>query len=464
MRFSPRRAAEALGAAPVGPPELLDIELHGVSFDSRSLRPDQLFVPIVGDRDGHEFVRAAVERGARAYLTARPPGDLGLGDLVDRAVVIPVPDTLQALLDLGRWGRVAWGERVPGATVVGVTGSVGKTSTKDLAAAALSAGARTWVNERSFNNDQGLPTTILAAADDTEVMVLEMGMRGFGEIARLVAVAEPSIGVVTRVAEAHGERVGGIEGVARAKAELVEALPVSGFAILNADDAHVRAMAGRTRAGVVAFGSSSDADVRIDGLHLDALARATFTAVTPWGSVEVRLAVSGEHMAANAAAALAVAGVLGHDLERAAAALATARLSAMRMEVGRLASGAVLLNDAYNANPTSMRAALDALAALHAQRRLAILGVMAEITDPEREHLAIAAHAASLGIELIAVGTEAYGVPSVSVEEAASRAGSVAGGDAVLVKASRAAGLERVAVGVAELGGGLVVEGGEVAT
>ncbi len=464
MRFSPRRAADALGVTPEGPAELLDLDLRGVSFDSRSLRPDQLFVPIVGDRDGHEFVRSAVDGGARAFLTARPADQLELGDRLRDVVAIPVDDTLRALLDLGRWGRAAWADRVPGATVVGITGSVGKTSTKDLAAAALAPGARTWVNERSFNNDQGLPTTILGAPDDTQVMVLEMGMRGFGEIARLVEVAEPRVGVVTRVAEAHGERVGGIEGVARAKAELVERLPDDGVAILNGDDPHVRSMAERTSARVVLFGTRADCDVRIESLSLDALARPSFTAVTWWGTFGVTLAVSGEHMAHNAAAALAVAGVLGHDMRLASDALATARLSSMRMEVGRLTTGAILLNDAYNANPTSMRAALDALAALHATRRIAVLGVMAEIDDPEREHQAIAERAASLGVELIAVGTDAYGVAPVGIDEVTERLGSLAGGDAVLVKASRAAGLERVAVRVAELGGGLVVEGDDVAS
>ena len=295
-------------------------------------------------------------------------------------------------------------------------------------------------------------------------MVLEMGMRGFGEIARLVEVASPRIGVVTRVAEAHGERVGGIEGVARAKAELLEGLPSDGTAILNGDDPRVRAMAERTGARSVLYGTMADCDVRIEGIELDALARASFTAVTWWGTFGVSLAVSGEHMVSNAAAALAVAGVLGHDLRLAADALSGARLSSMRMEVGRLGGGAVLLNDAYNANPTSMRAALDALAALRATRRVAVLGVMAEITDAEREHRAIADRAAQLGVELIAVGTDAYGVPPVDADEVVERLGSVAGGDAVLVKASRAAGLERVAARIAELGGGLVVEGHDVAS
>ncbi len=243
------------------------------------------------------------------------------------------------------------------AQVVGVTGSVGKTSTKDLMAAACGAGRRTTANERSFNNDQGLPVTILNAPDDTEVLILEMGMRGFGQISRLCEVARPDIGVVTVVGDAHTELVGGIEGVARAKGELVEALPASGTAVLNADDPRVAAMADRTGASVVTFGSAGD--VRVGGIQLDDLARATFTVASPWGSAVVRLGVPGAHMVTNAAAALAVAGVVGVDLGAAIEALAHATVSGMRMELSTAPSGATIVNDAYNANPTSMRAALE---------------------------------------------------------------------------------------------------------
>jgi UDP-N-acetylmuramoyl-tripeptide--D-alanyl-D-alanine ligase len=240
MRFGARDAALAVGGRLVGP----DVAIDGVSFDSRSLQPGQLFVPLVAERDGHDFIPTALERGAAAYLTSRPPTD---GAIAGSA--IEVADTLQALMALAA-DRV---RRSP-ATVIGVTGSVGKTSTKDLAWAALAASRRTWANERSFNNDQGLPTTVLNAPDDTEVLVLEMGMRGFGEISRLCGIAPPSIGVVTRVAEAHSDRVGGIDGVARAKAELVEALPAAGIAVLNADDHRVRAMAARCAGSVLLFG------------------------------------------------------------------------------------------------------------------------------------------------------------------------------------------------------------------
>jgi UDP-N-acetylmuramoyl-tripeptide--D-alanyl-D-alanine ligase len=327
--------------------------------------------------------------------------------------------------------------------VIGITGSVGKTSTKDLAWAALGASRRTWANERSFNNEQGLPTTLLNTPDGTEVLVLEMGMRGFGEIAALCRIAAPTIGVVTRVAEAHSDRVGGIDGVARAKAELIAALPAAGTAILNADDQRVRAMASLTDASVVFCGEADDADVRVTDVRLDELARASFTLRSPWGSVPVRLGISGRHMAANAAAALACVGVVGGDLGAGAAALAEVGLTAMRMDVRRTASGALVLDDSYNANPTSMRAALDALVALPARRRVAVLGLMAEISDAADEHLAVAAYARSLGVEVMAFGTDLYG--TVPVDDPVATLGSLAGGDVVLVKGSRVVGLEVVA-------------------
>ncbi|MET0323844.1 MAG: UDP-N-acetylmuramoyl-tripeptide--D-alanyl-D-alanine ligase [Ilumatobacteraceae bacterium] len=430
MRIRASQAAEVIGGTLVG----ADVEWDGASFDTRSLRPGQLFVPLVAERDGHDFMDAAVAAGAAVTLWSRP------SDIVPALPAIVVPDTAAALMDLAAWA----GTRLA-ARVVGITGSVGKTSTKDLVRAAVAAGARVAANERSFNNEQGLPVTILGAPDDTDVLVLEMGMRGFGEIRRLCDVARPDIGVVTAVAPSHTERVGGIDGVARAKAELVEALPDHGTAVLNADDQRVRAMAGLTAARVLTFGQSADADVRITDLTLDALARPRFTVHTPWGTAVVELPMSGAHMAGNAAAALAVAGVVGIGLDPAVAALAHAELSAMRMQVDRAAAGGLVINDAYNANPTSMAAALEALAAVDAERRIAVLGMMAELDDPAPAHRAIAARAAELGLRLVAVGTDRYGVEPVDAADVAAVIGPVGPGTAVLVKASRAIGLDRLA-------------------
>jgi UDP-N-acetylmuramoyl-tripeptide--D-alanyl-D-alanine ligase len=424
MRLLASQVAEAIGGQLMG----ADAEIEGASFDSRSLVPGQLFVPIVAERDGHDFIGAAVDAGAAVYLTEQPP------DGPTPAIV--VDDTGAALMDLARWARSRLD--IP---VVGVTGSVGKTSTKDFIAAALSATRRVTANARSFNNEQGLPVTILGAPDDTEALVVEMGMRGFGEIRRLCDVAAPTLGVVTAVAASHTERVGGIEGVARAKRELVEALPANGVAILNADDARVTAMAAAAPGDVVSYGRGGD--VRLVGLALDDLARAAFTVETPWGRHDVRLSVSGAHMAMNAAAAIAVAGVVEGSVDDAVAALETATVSGMRMEVGRTSSGAVIVNDAYNANPDSMRAALDAVAAMAAQRRFAVLGPMAELDDPAAGHRRVMDDARRRGIDVVAFKTDLYGVDPVA--DPVTVLGRLGAGDVVLVKASRAGGLEEIA-------------------
>lgn len=431
MRFRASEAATAIGGRLCGP----DVWIEGASFDSRSLRPGGLFVPIVADRDGHDHVAAALAAGAAASLTSRPIGVLSVGP--DRTV-IEVDDTAAALMALGAWGRSRRPNRV-----VGVTGSVGKTSTKDLLAAALATTLRTAASPRSFNNEQGLPVTILDSPDDTEAMVLEMGMRGLGEIARLCAVARPTVGVVTVVGAAHTARLGGLDGVARAKGELVEALEPSGVAVLNADDARVRAMAARTAAAVVTYGTTAAADVQVRDLRLDDRARPRFTVRTPWGTTDVQLAVSGAHMARNAAAAIAAAGTLGVDPARAAAALARASVTGGRMQVVTAPGGAIVINDAYNANPTSAVAALDALAAIPARRRVAVLGLMAEIEDPVAGHRGVAEHATRLGIEVISVAVDLYGLPPV--DDPIRALGPLGPGDAVLVKGSLVAGLQPVA-------------------
>ena len=421
MRLLASQVAEATGGELHGP----DVEIDGASFDSRSIESGQLFVPIVAERDGHEFTPGALESGAGAYLTAHEP----VG-----GTAIRVADTAAALMALGGWAR-----RRLDVPVVGVTGSVGKTSTKDLVRAALGATRRVTANERSFNNEQGLPVTILGAADDTEALVVEMGMRGFGEITRLCDVAAPTIGVVTAVAASHTERVGGIEGVAIAKRELVEALPTAGTAILNADDERVAAMASATDAEVVTYGRSGD--VRLVDIELDELARPRLTLETPWGAGDVQLAVSGAHMAQNAAAALAVAGVIEGSIDAAIEALANATISGMRMEITRAPSGALIVNDAYNANPDSMRAALEALSRMSARRHIAVLGEMGELDDPPAGHARVMDDAVQRGVEVVAVGTELYGIRPV--DDPVAALDGLGDGDVVLVKASRAAGLER---------------------
>ncbi|MGA0329649.1 MAG: UDP-N-acetylmuramoyl-tripeptide--D-alanyl-D-alanine ligase [Ilumatobacteraceae bacterium] len=417
----------------VGP----DVEIDGASFDSRDLRSGQMFVAVVAERDGHDFVRDAVDAGAAACLVSRELAT----DLAGRTTSIVVPDTSVALMDAARWAR---GRFPAGTMAVGITGSVGKTSTKDMVASAVSLSRRTVASPRSYNNEQGLPVTILNAPVDTEVLVLEMGMRGFGQIDLLCRIARPAIGVVTRVGEAHTAKVGGLDGVAQAKGELVEALPSFGAAVLNADDPRVLAMRSRTNARVVTFGESTQADVRIDNLELGRHGEARFRASTPGGVVEVRLAIPGRHMASNAAAAIATGMVLGVPLEAMSDGLAQASLSPHRMKIVQSASGATIVDDSYNANPTSMQAALETLAGLPAARRVAVLGIMAELDDEVVAHARIASLATELGIEVVAVGTDKYGIPETTFDEAVDIVTNMGGSTAVLVKGSRVAGLDRL--------------------
>jgi UDP-N-acetylmuramoyl-tripeptide--D-alanyl-D-alanine ligase len=430
MRLMAADVAKATNGTLVGQ----NAHLSGVSFDSRNIRPGQLFVPIVAERDGHDFIEAALAAGAGAYLTT--------GKTFGRTS-ITVPDTLAALLQLGAWGRNKLGAQID-KRVVGITGSVGKTSTKDFIAAVLGSTLRVAANERSFNNDQGLPVTILNARDDVEALVLEMGMRGFGEISRLCSIARPNIGVVTRVASAHTERVGDIDGVARAKGELVMALDASGFAVLNADDERVVAMRSLTDATVITYGASSLADVRMTSCVLDDRACAAVSIESPWGKASWKMNVPGEHMAHNAVGAIAVAGVLGLDLQRAADSISNSVLSEMRMQHRTARSGALIIDDSYNANPASMTAALHALSATKASRRIAVLGVMAELSEPERDHSQISELAQKLGIEVLALGTDLYGVQSRTIDEIATMLSATENTAAILVKGSRVAQLEKL--------------------
>jgi UDP-N-acetylmuramoyl-tripeptide--D-alanyl-D-alanine ligase len=427
-----RLTATEIAAATAGTVDGENVVVDGVAFDSRSLKPGQLFVPVVADRDGHDFIDNAIACGAVAYFTSR-------GRLHPTATAIHVSDTAAALLAFGRHARTRLPDRV-----IGVTGSVGKTSVKDLIAAISAMHYVTQANEKSFNNELGLPQTLCNAPDGCEAVVVEMGMRGFGEIALLCEIAKPTIGVITVIGEAHTGRVGGIDGVARAKGELVESLPEWGTAVLNADQALCIALRQRTDAKVIGFGTTAG-DVRAENMVLDRLARPSFRLATSWGSADVSLLVSGAHMAVNAAAAAAASLAAGVPLAKVVEGLATARLSPWRMEMSERADGLIVVNDAYNANPTSMLAALDALAALPVTgRRVAVLGPMAELDDdgPAR-HRSMAAHARRLGIEVVAVGTDDYGItPTADVEGALA---TLNGDDAVLVKGSRVAGLERIA-------------------
>jgi UDP-N-acetylmuramoyl-tripeptide--D-alanyl-D-alanine ligase len=352
-----------------------------------------------------------------------------------------------------------------GLVTLGITGSSGKTSTKDLLGQVLAAAGPTVSPPGSYNNDIGLPLTVLSADAGTRFLVLEMGARGRGHIARLCAVAPPRIGVVLNVGSAHLGEFGSADAIAEAKGELVEALPAEGTAVLNADDPRVIGMAPRTRARVLTTGLGAGADVRAEDVALDDAARARFTLAAAGERHPVQLQVVGAHQVANALSAAAAALAAGMPAGAVAAALSAAGpRSRWRMEVARRADGVTVVNDAYNANPESMRAALAALAGLPATRRVAVLGGMAELgPGAEEEHRRLGRDAVAAGVDLVV----AVGADAVGIADGARAAGLPAGegtvhvpdraaartlltervrpGDAVLVKASRAYGLELLA-------------------
>jgi UDP-N-acetylmuramoyl-tripeptide--D-alanyl-D-alanine ligase len=430
VRFSISDLAARLGGEQVGP----GVTVTGASIDTRTLLPGQLYVPIVAHRDGHEFIGAALEGGAPAYLTERAP--------IGGTAVI-VADTAVALLQLGRLAR----ERLGGG-VVGITGSVGKTTTKDLLRGCLASSYRVAASERSFNNELGLPLTLLNAPDDVEWVVLEMGARGAGHITRLTEVGRPDVGIVTRVAMAHVEYFGDLEGVARAKSELVRALPTSGVAVLNFDDPLVAGMASVSPCPVLSCGvaATSGAEVRAERIVLDGELRPRFHMTTPWGAADVRLALHGIQQVPNALAASAAALWCGTPLDGVVDALGSATGSPLRMEVRRIPNGPVLLVDCYNANPASTEAALRSMALLPAGRKVALLGVMAELgSETEAEHARAARFAEELGIEVVGYQTVLYGAAQVSdTEDAVALLLTLGPGDAALVKGSRVARLEDV--------------------
>lgn len=427
MRFDLEEIARATGGRLVGEA----VEVSGVSIDSRDIDGPVLFVPIVAERDGHEFIPGALASGAAAAITAGPP--------VDGPHVI-VDETTTALQRLGAHAR----NRLPDA-VVGITGSVGKTTTKDLLAAALAADRPTHASLRSFNNELGVPLTLANAPAQTEAAVIEMGARGVGHIRDLCDIARPTVGVVLAVGAAHTELFGDLDGVALAKGELVEALPASGTAVLNATDARVMSMASRTAASIITFGDGGD--VSAADIALDDQLRPRFELRTPAGAAPVRLRASGLHTVANACAAAAAAVALGVEPTTIAAGLEAADISPWRMAVERTAGGAMVINDAYNANPLSMHAAIDALLAVDSSRRIAVIGRMAELGDEgPAEHRAVGQRLAAAGVEVIGFDVPEYGGTTVTtIDEAVAALGPLGDDTAVLVKASRVAGLERLA-------------------
>ena len=429
-----------------------DAVVSAVLTDSRAVGPGSLFVAIAGERvDGHDFVADAFDRGAVAAVVHRSE---------IAGTVIVVPDTGRALLDLAADER----GRMSGARVVGITGSNGKTSAKDLAAAVLGTRLRTHASPASFNNEIGLPLTLLGAPPGVEVVVAEMGARREGDVRLLCDVARPDAVVVTNVGVAHMGIFGSWDAIVRAGAEPVEWLGAHGTAILNADDPVARSYADGSDANVITFGVEPGADVRAEDVELGADARATFTLHSAGEREPVALAVPGEHMVSNALAAAAVGRWAGLTLAECAAALKGAGVARWRMETFTGRSGIVVANDAYNANPESMAAALKAARWIAEGTRLAaVLGHMAELGPIAfEEHERLGELVVRIGVErLVTVGDEARAIARAAIREgqlpedvatyddpmdAADDVRAWANpGDVVLVKGSRVAGLERVA-------------------
>ncbi|HET8981094.1 MAG TPA: UDP-N-acetylmuramoyl-tripeptide--D-alanyl-D-alanine ligase [Pedococcus sp.] len=422
-----------------------------VVTDSREAGPGGLYVARVGESmDGHQFVGSARDAGAVAALTTREVEDLPC---------VVVDDIQDGFVALARGVLQAH----PEITVIGITGSSGKTSTKDLLASVLSAAGPTVAPVGSLNSEVGVPLTVCRIADDTRFLIVEMGARGMGHIEYLADIAEPTIGIVLNVGTAHVGEFGSREAIGRAKAELVAALPDGGLAVLNADDPVVRAMVGQTAARALLVGASHEAGLRATDIDLDGAGRPSFTVSGDGVEAETRvtLPLHGEHHVGNALAVIAVALECGMAMGDVAEALADARpASRWRMEVTERADGVTIINDAYNANPDSMRAALKALVAMGRGRRTwAVLGSMLELGDESTtEHDAIGRLAVRLNVSRLVVvgetarpmasgaqhegswGDEAVWVPDADAAyELLSR--ELAAGDVVLFKSSRDAGL-----------------------
>ncbi|WP_338751614.1 UDP-N-acetylmuramoyl-tripeptide--D-alanyl-D-alanine ligase [Janibacter alittae] len=420
-----------------------------VVTDSREAAPGSLYIARVGESaDGHQFVPAAAKGGAVAAITTRE---------VDGLPAVVVEDDQAAFVALARHLV----DSRPDLTVIGITGSSGKTSTKDLLGAVLEVDGGTVAPLGSYNSEVGVPLTVCRITSATRHLVVEMGARGIGHIEYLTHIAPPRIGIVLNVGHAHVGEFGSLEAVGRAKSELPAALPTDGVAVLNADDPVVAAMAGRTGAHVVLVGESETATVRATDVTLDAAGRASFTVTAPFGTAQVTLGLVGRHHVGNALAVIAAAHAAGMSLDRIVTAMAAARpRSRWRMEVTRREDGVTVVNDAYNANPDSMSAALRSVSGMATSgRRWAVLGAMLELGDDAPVlHAQVGSEVAQLGFdELLVVGEDAHPladgaraagaedlrvrtVPDADAAEELLRE-ELSTGDVVVFKSSRDAGL-----------------------
>jgi UDP-N-acetylmuramoyl-tripeptide--D-alanyl-D-alanine ligase len=454
----------SLTLAPGSSPDL--IVSGSVQTDSRLVEPGSIFFALPGEHtDGALFAAAAAEAGAALVIAER--------ELDVAAPQIVVADGVVALADLAR--HVVAQVRARGKLrITAITGSNGKTTTKNLLRAVLEAEGPTVAPAGSFNNHVGAPISMLGVDETTEFLVVEMGASHVGEIARLISIVTPDVGVVLKVGLAHAGEFGGVEGVQRAKAEMVTDLPETAVAVLNRDDPRVAARSALTEARVVWFGSSPDADLRADDIVATAEGTA-FTLVADGRRLPVQLRILGEHHVSNALATLAVAREFGIPLPRAISAIeAVPRAERWRMEVLRRADGVVVINDAYNASPDSTAAALKTLAQIvtPGQRSVAVLGEMAELGEfAQEEHDRLGRLAVRLNIgKLIVIGERARHIHLAAGLEGSWDGESVLvadvdaaydllreelrPGDVVLVKSSKSAGLRFLGDRLGEVGDG----------
>jgi UDP-N-acetylmuramoyl-tripeptide--D-alanyl-D-alanine ligase len=448
LRLTLEQAARIMGGRLTSSDRTASIA--GASIDSRIVKSGELFFALKGEwLDGHDFVRDALRAGAVGAVVTRIQADAE----TSRQIVVDNPVGAMAAL-------AGWMRDVVDPVVVGITGSTGKTSVKDLLASILRPHRNVVAAQGSFNNELGLPLTLLAVRPETDVVVCEMGARGLGHIKLLCDLARPNVGTVTNIGLTHFELFGSQEAIANTKAELVRSLPETGAAVLNADDLLVSAMARETRAEVFTYGTGKDAWLRAERLTFDSLGRPSFRMMRGFRHVPVSLGVSGLHQVANSLAAAASALALGLDLEECRVGLEQAQVSPWRMETKQV-GGVVLVNDAYNANPTSMASALASCASMvrSGGRLIAVLGYMAELGGIEvPEHRRVGALAAASVARLVVVGERAAPIGDGAVEaglsdvvrvagpdEAVEAIGPLGPGDVVLIKGSRVAALEAVA-------------------
>lgn len=442
-------------------PDVAREQISSLTADTRTVSGGEVFAAIKGARvDGAELAGAALSAGARAVVTSDPSTAVASG--ADPARVIVVDDVEKAIGALARANlQRARAEGNPALKVVAVTGSVGKTTVKDLLASLVESRGPVIAPPGSFNNELGLPITVLRTDAGTATLVLEMGADHVGNIDYLTSIAPPDASAVLIVARAHLGEFGGIDNVGRAKSELVTGTREGGVVVLNADDPRVAAMAGLAHGPVLTFSARGAGDVAARNIDVGADGRASFTLVTPEGEADVKLRLVGEHHVANALAAAALAHSLGIPTAQIASTLsAVGAASPHRMDVFE-AGGATVIDDSYNANPDSMRAGLAALERLgRGRRKVAVLGEMLELGEASLlEHEAIGKAAAQAGVAcLVAVGEEARPLASAAEAEgvdatwAAGPEGALreldaalAAGDVVLVKGSNGSGVWKVA-------------------